>query len=80
MTACVDIDSNGYLIANGQTADNCQSYVLVSAPHYEILVEPVLDADSIAYVFGWGFGAVVVIGSAPFPSINKICAIFQGPH
>ena len=62
MTACVDIDSNGYLIANGQTADNCQSYVLVSAPHYEILVEPVLDADSIAYVFGWGFGAVVVIG------------------
>ena len=61
-TTCVAIDSDGYVRQTTDTLESCTSFVLVDAQQYSKFLEPVLSPSDIAYVFGWGFGAVVIIG------------------
>lgn len=57
---CVLIDSNGYLITSDTAVESCDSFILTSAAEYNFIFEPVIDPVQISYVFGWGFGAVIL--------------------
>lgn len=62
MAICVAVDVDGYVRQTTDSIETCTASVLVDAQQYNQLLEPVLSPSDIAYVFGWGFGAVVVIG------------------
>lgn len=62
MTICVDVDSGGYLREVVLDDSICSSFVLVHSSDYVSLGESELAPADIAYVFSWGFGAVVVLG------------------
>lgn len=62
MAMCVAVDVDGYVRQTSESVEACQSLVLMDYAQYNILAEPLLEPLDIAYVFAWGFGAVVVLG------------------
>ena len=62
MSICVAVDADGYVRQTTDSIQTCTASFLIDAQQYNKLLEPVLSPSDIAYVFGWGFGAVVVIG------------------
>ena len=57
---CVELDSNNQLVANTDTVEQCENFLLMEKQDYEILVQPMnIDPQDITFVFGWGFTAVL---------------------
>lgn len=62
MAICVAVDAGGFIRQTNESVEACSNLVLMDYAQYNILAEPLLDPVDIAYVFAWGFGAVVVLG------------------
>ena len=62
MAICVAPDVDGFIRKTVDSLDTCTSMILMDSAQYHLAIEPVLNSADIAYVFGWGFAGVVIIG------------------
>jgi hypothetical protein len=87
MASCVDFNLLGNLALNGQTETACTAYLLQTAAEVNASASTIssltletigINPVSIAYVFAWGLGSVLLIWSLGFAvgaavkSIKKI--------
>jgi len=76
---CVELGASNELVANPNTVENCNTYLLMEKADYNLLVQPLnIQSGDIAYVFAWGFASVLtfwVLGyavGAAKTAINKL--------
>lgn len=63
MAVCISVNELNELHLSNHSIDECNSYVLLTSLEYQSTTDLFTPTpESISIAFGWGFGAVVIIG------------------